>query len=93
MVETVVKFGGVTEYVLERLVEMGYFQTKTEALRAGVLELGKEYRLLEDLQKVEDALVVKKMKKISKEIKQGKIKTYTHDEVLKELGIKRSELK
>ncbi len=87
------KFGGVTEYVLERLVDMGYFQTKTEALRAGVLELGKEYHLLEDPQKIEDALVVEKMKKISKDIKAGKIKTYTHDEVIKELGFKRSDFK
>ena len=93
MVETVVKFGGVTEYVLERLVDMGYFQTKTEALRAGVLELGKEYHLLENPQDIEDALVVEKMKKVSKQIKDGKMKTYTHDEVLKELGFKRSELK
>lgn len=37
------RFGGAVEQVLDRLVKDGYFATKSEAVRAGVLELGKEY--------------------------------------------------
>ena len=59
--ETVAKFSGISEYVLEKLVDMGYFQTRTEALRAGILELGKEYKLLDDPKALEDELVVGKI--------------------------------
>ena len=59
--ETVAKFSGISEYVLEKLVSMGYFQTRTEALRAGILELGKEYKLLDDPQALENELVVGKI--------------------------------
>jgi len=43
--ETVAKFSAISEYVLQKLVTMSYFQTRTEALRAGILELGKEYQI------------------------------------------------
>ncbi len=59
--ETVAKFSGISEYVLEKLVIMGYFQTRTEALRAGILELGKEYRLLDNPKELEDELAVGKI--------------------------------
>jgi Arc/MetJ-type ribon-helix-helix transcriptional regulator len=47
--ETVVRFEGVIENVLDELVKAGYFKTKSEAIRAGILELGKEYNILDDL--------------------------------------------
>ncbi len=67
--ETVAKFSGISEYVLQKLVSMGYFQTRTEALRAGILELGKEYKLLDDPRALEDELVVAK---ITREKEQNK---------------------
>ncbi len=59
--ETVAKFSGISEYVLEKLVTMGYFQTRTEALRAGILELGKEYKLLDNPRALEDEMVLGKI--------------------------------
>lgn len=91
--ETVVKLGGVTELVLEKLVSMGYFQTRTEALRAGVLELGKEYHVIENPQQLEDELVVRKMQRVSEEIDSGKRKTYALDDVLRDAKISRKDLK
>jgi Arc/MetJ-type ribon-helix-helix transcriptional regulator len=61
--ETVAKFSGMTEYVLQKLVTMGYFQTRTEALRAGILELGKEYKLLDDPRALENEMVIAKIER------------------------------
>ncbi|MCX6777762.1 MAG: hypothetical protein NT157_02655 [Candidatus Micrarchaeota archaeon] len=47
--ESLVRFEGIVEEVLNELVEAGYFKTKSEALRAGILGLGKEYRILDEL--------------------------------------------
>jgi len=47
--ETMVRFSGIVEEILAELVEAGYFKTRAEALRAGILELGKEYHVLEEL--------------------------------------------
>ena len=38
-----VRFSGAVEKVLDKLIKEGYFATKSEAVRAGLLELGKEY--------------------------------------------------
>ena len=73
--ETVVRFEGMVEQILNELVETGYFKTKTEALRAGVLELGKEYHIIEDLR--ED---LKRAEEIDRGIKSGKIKLASESE-------------
>ena len=44
--ELLVRLKGAPEEVLESLVEEGFFSTKSEAIRAGILELGKEYNLV-----------------------------------------------
>ena len=90
--ETVVKFEGVTEYVLDRLISLGYFRTKTEALRAGVLELAKEYNLLNNLEDLENEMAIRKAQKISLQIKAGKTKTTSLDQILNETGVKRKDL-
>lgn len=38
-----VRFSGAIEETLDKLVKEGYFVTKSEAVRAGILQLGKEY--------------------------------------------------
>lgn len=76
------RFGGVPEYVLEKLVAMGYFATKTEALRAGVLELGKEYRVLDEAQKMEEELVARKMQAEEEEMKRTGKKYLSEKEAL-----------
>ena len=56
--ETLVRLEGVQAQILERLVSDGYYKTKSEAIRAGLLELGKEYKVL---QQIEDELAARKM--------------------------------
>lgn len=40
------RLSGTSAEILRELVERGYFNTKSEALRAGVLRLGETYGLL-----------------------------------------------
>lgn len=88
MGDTLVRIEGTQQLVLEKLVKRGYFKTKSEAIRAGVLELGKEYGILKNAKAIEDELVVRKMMKIEKEIEQGKRKVYTHKQMKKKHGWK-----
>ena len=88
--EMVVRMDGAVASILDRLVSDGYFKTKTEALRAGVLQLGREFGFVG---LSEDELVQRKVEKIMADIKSGKRKTYSFDSVLKERGLKRSDLK
>ncbi len=80
--EAVVRFEGAVGMVLERLVELGYFKTKSEAIRAGVLELGKEYNLLKNPKELEEALVIRRVQRIDREIDAGKRKLVPLAEVL-----------
>ena len=41
-----VKVRGATAKILEELVEKGYYSTKAEALRAGILHLAEEYGMI-----------------------------------------------
>lgn len=76
------------ELVLEKLTRTGIFKTKTEAIRAGIMCLGKEYKMFESAQQLEDELVVKKMLKIDKEIQTGKRKTYSEEDMKRKYGLK-----
>ena len=88
MGDTLVRMEGTQQLILEKLVKRGYFKTKSEAIRAGVLELGKEYGILKNAREIEDELVVRKMMKISQEIREGKRKTFTLEQVKKKYGWK-----
>lgn len=81
--ETVVRMNGVVALIAEQLVEKGYFRTKSEAFRAGILELGHKYGLAQDPKELEAELVIRKMDKIDREIDEGKRKLVPLDEVLK----------
>jgi Arc/MetJ-type ribon-helix-helix transcriptional regulator len=65
--EIVVRVDGAVKDVLVRLVEMGYFKTRSEAIRAGLLELGKDYGVLRTPEEMEDILAIEKMKRLEKE--------------------------
>lgn len=84
--ETVVRFSGVVEAILSQLVEEGYFKTKSEAIRAGVLELGKEYHLLEELRSDLDHA-----RKIDKQIKAGNMELIAESEIRKVIARKKRE--
>ena len=76
--ETVVRLEGIQEQILEKLVGDGYYKTKSEAIRAGLLGLGKEYKVI---QKIEDELALKKMLEMEKSKKK-----YSLKEVAKKYG-------
>ncbi len=59
--QTLVKLEGVPEELLEVLVKRKYFKTRTEAIRAGILALGKEYSLINSPKDLEMALVALKL--------------------------------
>ena len=86
--ETVVRLEGAVEDVLKRLVELGYFKTRAEVIRAGILELGKEYRVLKTPQEIEDALAAAKIERMAAEMRNGKAKWVSLDEVAKKAGVK-----
>ena len=46
MADILVRLEGVPEEVLETLIKRGYYKTKSEAVRAGILELGKEFAVI-----------------------------------------------
>lgn len=86
--ETLIKLEGVPEDVLNILVSKGYFKTKTEAIRAGILELGKEYQVLKSPEELELELVALRIKEQSEEIKAKGLKFEAHEEVKKKYGLK-----
>jgi len=86
MGELLVRLQGAQEVILDKLVSSGIFKTRSEAIRAGILELGKEFAVFKSLQDIEDELVVRKMLKVSDEIKQGKRKVLSEKEVRKKYG-------
>lgn len=90
--EAVVRLDGAVADVLDRLVELGYFRTRSEAVRMGILELGKEFAVLRNPQELEDMLVVKKLEQEDALVKAGKLNVLSEEEAIgkykKELGLK-----
>jgi len=86
MARTLVDLQGPQELILEKALELGLYKTKAEAVRGAINELGREYKIFKDAQGLEDELVARKMIQIDKEIKQGKRKVFSEDEVKKKYG-------
>lgn len=83
--ETVVRLEGAVENVLERLIEEGYYKTKAEAIRAGILELGREYAIIGGR---EAHLVSRKIEEMEEDVKAGRKKLISIGEVAKKAGVK-----
>ena len=83
--ETVVRLEGAIEGIVEKLLAQGYYKTKAEVIRAGILELGREHSLIGFSS---DQLAVRKMAKIDAEIDAGKRKMTPLSEVMKKYGVK-----
>lgn len=73
----------VQDLVIEKLTKTGIFKTKAEVIRAGIIELGKEYGIISEIKQIEDELALKKLQKISAKIKSGSIKLLTEEDVRK----------
>jgi len=86
--ETLVRLEGAQELILQRLTGLGIYKTKSEAIRAGVLELGEKYNVLKSGKELEYELVALKMKKEAEEIKAGRKRCLTEAEVKKKYGFK-----
>ena len=83
---TLVGLQGPQELILEKVVQLGIYKTKSEAIRSAVNEMGKEHKLFKDAKALEDELVARKMMHIDTEIKQGKRKVISEKEVKKQYG-------
>ena len=81
----VARFDGMVDDILNLAVKAGYFKTKAEVLRAGVLWVGKEYHLIEDLRDLRHA------EEIDAGIKSGKIKLHSEAEWKKLVEKKKRE--
>ena len=88
MGDVLVRIQPAQELVLEKLTKTGIFKTRSEAIRAGIMGLGKEYSIFKTAQEIEDELVVRKMKWLSEQTKLGKRKVFTEEEVKKKYGFK-----
>lgn len=78
-----IKLEGFPEEILRGMVELGIASNKTEAIRLALMDYNEHHRIRKVEQYVEDELVVRKMKQIDREIKKGKRKVLSEEEVLK----------
>jgi len=88
MAQTMVRLELPQEIVVEKLTKTGIYKTRSEVIRAGIMELGKQYKVFKNFKEIEDELAVRKMEKISEEIKKGKRRVWTEAEVKKKYGFK-----
>ncbi len=77
--KTTVHLEGILELVLERAVELGLARSKTDALRLGVMELNREYGLVNAR---ESNLVIEKMQKMEAENRRNGLKVLSEENVL-----------
>lgn len=80
--ELLVKLEGVPEDIMKVLLAKGYFKTKTEAFRAGILQLGKEYGLMKISKEMEMELVARKLKQEEEEMKRNGERYLTEEEAM-----------
>jgi len=85
---SLVRMEGAQELIVDKLTKNGFYKTRSEVIRAGVLELAAKHKLFKNAKEIEDELVVKKMRKISEEIRQGKRKVFTEAQVKAKYGLK-----
>ncbi|MEK6957975.1 MAG: hypothetical protein AABW99_03285 [archaeon] len=88
MGETLVRMEGAQELIVDKLTKNGFYKTRSEAIRAGILELGRKHKVFGSAKEIEEELALRKMKKISEEIKQGKRKELTEAQVKEKYGFK-----
>lgn len=87
MADVLVHLEGAVEKTLQRLVSTGFFKTKSEAIRAGILELGKDYQIIKSREEIMDELAVEKMQRMNAEIRGGRRKALSEEEVARKYGV------
>jgi len=82
MYEFLVRLKGKPKEYMDQLLEEGYFDTRSEIVRLGVIELSKRY-LNNDPSKEELELVGKAVERDLKRAKENNEKFYTEKDLLK----------
>ena len=57
MADILVHLNGAVEKTLQRLVQTGFFKTKSEAVRVGILKLGKEYQVIKSREELKQMVM------------------------------------
>ena len=86
MSEILVRLDGAVEKTLELLVEAGFFKTKSDAVRAGILRLGSEYHAVKSKEEYMDELACEKMERAERDVREGKTRLLTEKEVADKYG-------
>jgi len=76
------KLEGYPEEILEEMLNKGIASNKSEAVRLALLHYNEHFGIKSMDQYLEDHSVVKKIKAMEKEVKEGKRKTLTEEEAL-----------
>jgi len=82
-IEFMVRLKGKQAKYLSDFVEQGYYTTKSEVVRAGILELAQKHKMEE---KKEMELVGKAIERDLKDIKNGKSKLHSEKEFQKKFS-------
>jgi len=81
MDEFVIRLNGKPKEYVDRFIEKGYFNTKSEIIRLGIMELASKYKI-DDPSYEEVTLVNKAIKKEMNKIKTNKTKVHSQEEFL-----------
>ncbi|RLG20358.1 hypothetical protein DRN67_00190 [Candidatus Micrarchaeota archaeon] len=79
-----VEFKGYLEEIVDEAIRRGIVKTRTEALRAGLLELADKYGLGEADDETE---VLEEVRRLEEEMKKGRMKTYSKRQFEKKAGL------
>ncbi len=82
--QILVNLEGTVARILNRLVKDKYYSNKSEAVRAGILELGQKWSVNP---REEADLVVRRVQKMETEVKSGKKKVIPLSAVAREAGV------
>lgn len=88
-----IRLEGMSKNILDKLVELGYFKSKNDAIRVGLVELAIKYNVMPTKEEIEDYYYSMKAKKIVDKIDSGEMKTYNSEEMIKRHPNLKKELK
>ncbi len=85
MSDVLVRLEKAQDFVIEELTKAGVFKTKSEIIRAGIMKLGEGYGIDGPMviKQATNPKAIAKFQKISDDIKSGRVKLLSEEEVLK----------
>jgi Arc/MetJ-type ribon-helix-helix transcriptional regulator len=88
-----VRLEGMSKNILDKLIELGYFKSKNDAIRVGLVELAIKYNVMPTKEEIEDYYYSIKAKEIVDKIDSDEMKTYNTEEMIKRHPNLKKELK